>query len=111
MTFRTETLADGIVCILGDCLEVLPTLGRFDAVVTDPPYGIGYAAQPIVGKGKSKSNHEKKAWDDAPIILEPALNAAKTHIIWGGNYYDLPPKIAAKKAGLRLARSHNWGGK
>lgn len=25
---------------LGDCLEILPTLGRVDAVVTDPPYGI-----------------------------------------------------------------------
>ena len=28
--------------ILGDCLEVMPTLGRVDAVVTDPPYGIGF---------------------------------------------------------------------
>jgi DNA modification methylase len=27
--------------ILGDCLEVMPLLGEFDAVVTDPPYGIG----------------------------------------------------------------------
>ena len=28
--------------ILGDCLEVMPLLGKFDAVVTDPPYGIGF---------------------------------------------------------------------
>ena len=28
--------------ILGDCLEVMPTLGKVDAVVTDPPYGIGF---------------------------------------------------------------------
>lgn len=27
---------------LGDCLEVLPTLSGVDAVVTDPPYGIGF---------------------------------------------------------------------
>ena len=27
---------------LGDCRDVLPTLGRVDAVVTDPPYGVGY---------------------------------------------------------------------
>ena len=27
---------------LGDCLEILPTLPRVDAVITDPPYGIGY---------------------------------------------------------------------
>ena len=28
--------------ILGDCREVMPTLGRFDACVTDPPYGVGF---------------------------------------------------------------------
>lgn len=27
---------------LGDCLEILPTLPKVDAVITDPPYGIGY---------------------------------------------------------------------
>jgi site-specific DNA-methyltransferase (adenine-specific) len=91
MTHRVETLAEGVELHLGDMLEVLPTLGQFDAVVTDPPYGIGYAAQPIVGKGKTRSNHEKKAWDDAPVDLLPVLAAAPVHIIWGGNYYDLPP--------------------
>ena len=35
---RVEVLAEGVTCILGDCLEVLPTLGTFDAVVTSPPY-------------------------------------------------------------------------
>ena len=35
---------------LGDCREILPTLGRVDAVVTDPPYGIG-PAQSGGGKG------------------------------------------------------------
>lgn len=41
MTTRIEHLADGVTCILGDCREVLPTLSNIDAVVTDPPYGIG----------------------------------------------------------------------
>ena len=27
---------------LGDCLEVMPLLGKFDAVVTDPPYELGF---------------------------------------------------------------------
>jgi DNA modification methylase len=27
---------------LGDCLEILPTLGKVDAVVTDPPYGMDW---------------------------------------------------------------------
>ena len=42
MTFRSEQLADGVTLILGDCLEVLPTLGPVDAVVSDVPYGIGW---------------------------------------------------------------------
>jgi len=39
---RKEVLAEGIEVYQADCLELLPTLGRFDAVVTDPPYGIGF---------------------------------------------------------------------
>ena len=29
---------------LGDCRDILPTLGKVDAVVTDPPYGIGVSS-------------------------------------------------------------------
>lgn len=89
--WREENIAEGVRLILGDCREILPTLGEVDAVVTDPPYGIGYAAQPIVGKGKKQSNHEKKEWDDAPVDLAPVLALDCPKIIWGGNYYDLPP--------------------
>lgn len=36
---RVETI--GLATLYqGDCLEILPTLGRFDAVITDPPYGV-----------------------------------------------------------------------
>lgn len=37
---RIETIAEGVTLYLGDCREILPTLGKADAVVTDPPYGI-----------------------------------------------------------------------
>jgi site-specific DNA-methyltransferase (adenine-specific) len=36
---RKETIADGVDLYLGDCREILPTLGKVDAVVMDPPYG------------------------------------------------------------------------
>jgi site-specific DNA-methyltransferase (adenine-specific)/modification methylase len=39
MSFREEIIGDARL-ILGDCKEVLPTLQRVDAVVTDPPYGL-----------------------------------------------------------------------
>ena len=35
---RKEVLADGVELWLGDCRDVLPLIGRVDAVVTDPPY-------------------------------------------------------------------------
>lgn len=87
------TFLDGRVKLfLGDCREVLPTLSRVDAVVTDPPYGIGYSLNPIVGKGKTKSNHAATEWDVAPIVdLRSILAHGKDQIVWGGNYYDLPP--------------------
>ena len=41
---RKETIADGVTLYLGDCREILPTLPKVDAVVTDPPYGVNKAA-------------------------------------------------------------------
>src|SRR5262245_58609142 len=35
---RIETIAEGVTLYLGDCREILPTLGKVDAIVTDPPY-------------------------------------------------------------------------
>lgn len=41
---RIETI--GLATLyLGDCREVLPTLGKVDAVITDPPYGLGKKMQ------------------------------------------------------------------
>lgn len=38
---RIEHLSDGVTLHLGDCREIIPTLGNVDAFVTDPPYGVG----------------------------------------------------------------------
>ena len=43
MNARVETIGDATL-YLGDCREIMPTLGKVDAVVTDPPYGLGAAA-------------------------------------------------------------------
>ena len=75
----------------GDCREILPTLPKVDLVLTDPPYGSGYAAHPVVGKGKKKSNHAPQKWDNAISDLSIIPNISEQFIIWGGNYYQLPP--------------------
>jgi DNA modification methylase len=40
---RVEVIGNATL-YLGDCRDVLPTLGKVDAVVTDPPYGIQHAS-------------------------------------------------------------------
>ena len=73
---------------LGDCMEVLPLLPRVDAVITDPPYGIGIAANPV------RQMHERLDWDAATpdeSVLSAVIQAGAVAVVWGGNYFDLPP--------------------
>lgn len=91
---KKEILAEGVELILGDCLEVLPTLGKFDAVVTDPPYGIGITKSNRLAVSRGMGG---KSWDDAPIgleIIDMLRSVADNQIIWGGNYFELPPSRA-----------------
>lgn len=94
MTWREKTLADGVTLYCGDCRDVLPTLGKVDAVVTDPPYGLG--ARWKGGAGGKRSSwripqSEAMKWDmEAPDFV-PDLVAGRRAIVWGGNYFALPP--------------------
>lgn len=84
---RKEVIGD-CTLYLGDCLEVLPELQCSDLCLTDPPYGINIAANPV------RQKHEKKDWDKIPIgaaAVTAIRGAAAEQIIWGGNYFDLPP--------------------
>jgi len=67
---------------LGDCADILPTLGQFDAVVTDPPYGIDYDPSQYKGNFKDKIFNDDKEFN--PIFL---LNISKNIILWGANNY------------------------
>jgi DNA modification methylase len=80
----------------GDCREILPGLAVHDLLLTDPPHGLGEAA----GKNKSRgqlaqaTDYGDDAWDNEPIpdwVLSLMLTKAKHQIIFGGNYYKLPP--------------------
>lgn len=67
-----------------------------DALVTDPPYGIGAAR----GKNASRGNAAKARdygvsdWDDAPPTADEiaeCLRVARWSVLFGGNYFALPP--------------------
>ncbi len=94
---RSETIGDATL-YLGDCLEILPTLEKVDAVVTDPPYGIGKDGQrQSTGAHGGRKAYDFMGWDQArppEIAFKLMLGAADSHLIWGGNYFAdlLPPK-------------------
>ncbi len=56
--------------ILGDCLEVMPTLGKVDAVVTDPPYGVGFSGQTENDGRKSRGAYNSFDDTDHEYILD-----------------------------------------
>ena len=80
----------------GDCLEILPTLPKVDAVITDPPYGIGEARKDHASRNKlaGSPTYERSSWDDAPAsaaAIDMIRAISGTQVIFGGNYFDLPP--------------------
>jgi len=83
--------------ILGDCLKVMPLLGRFDAVVTDPPYGICRDGQvKTTGGNGGRKAYTFKGWDKARPSVETftaLIDISDDQLIWGGNYFAdlLPP--------------------
>lgn len=102
---------DGIDIYHGDCAEIAPTLGRFDLLCTDPPYGIGEARGKNKSRGcvvvdKRRSNKHAKApsrdygtsdWDNEPVsapLLTALRAAARYQCIFGGNFFELPPSPA-----------------
>lgn len=73
-------------------MDVLPTLGKVDAVITDPPYGLNIAAQPF--KHQRMNGAVKESWDESTPsvdVLQAVLMMAEKTICWGGNYFNLPP--------------------
>ena len=81
--------------ILGDCLEVMPLLGEVDAVVTDPPYGIGESSKKNQSRGTlaPPRDYGDFDWDRTTCdeAIDFAISIAKKSIVFGGNYYNLPP--------------------
>ena len=102
MKKRVEQIGD-CTLYLGDCLEILPTLGKVDAVVTDPPYGMNFQSNhreekhiKITNDGDEKlllwaceisAEHSKYIfcrWDNLQTIPKP-----KSLITWVKNNWSM----------------------
>ena len=95
---RIETIGNATL-YLGDCREILPTLAPCDLILTDPPYGISVAPAGLVGSKSTKraaacKDYGETTWDDEPPpawVIELMRDKARLQILFGGNYYTLPP--------------------
>ena len=83
----------GIVIYNGDCRDILPHLEPVDLVLTDPPYGLKEKIHDGGGWSTNPIYDAVLKWDikikDSDIAV--VLSKGKNSVIWGGNYYCLPP--------------------
>jgi hypothetical protein len=97
MAIQREEIIGPCRLLLGDCLEVLPLIGRVDAVITDPPYGIKACDRSDGGVGSIASGSKfygRESWDHQPAepkVLDYLIALNVPTCIWGGNYFRLPP--------------------
>lgn len=77
----------------GDCRNAFTTISG-DALVTDPPYGLGQLLhRPGSGEWEKHYRDGAPAWDaEAPAIVPTLAELYRHSIIWGGNYFPLPPR-------------------
>ena len=79
-----------------DCIEGMKQFPDkyFDLAIVDPPYGININNNIGRRKGDKKSNYPKAYWDNTTpdkSYFDELFRISKNQIIWGGNYFQLPP--------------------
>jgi DNA modification methylase len=80
----------------GDCREILPTLGKFDLLLTDPPYGISAdnqkrilsRANTAAAKDYGNTNWDSQICEEG---VEIGISKCVNAIVFGGNYYLMMP--------------------
>jgi site-specific DNA-methyltransferase (adenine-specific)/modification methylase len=81
---------------LGDCMEILQTLSKVDAVITDPPYGINENSKKVASRGNlaAPKDYGDFDWDKAPPsdkLIDLIRTKGQYQAFFGGNYFTLPP--------------------
>ena len=83
---------------LADCMNLMREFPdkQFDLAIVDPPYGIGAASANFQSRGKlaKPTEYDSKDWDkEIPTkeYFDEVMRVSKNQIIWGGNYFSLPP--------------------
>lgn len=95
---------EAVTIYCGDTRLILPFLGRFDLLLTDPPYGIKESSDKVKSRQRQQNGNSRAladqrdygefAWDKEPVdewVMMLARQICDKQIIFGGNYYTLPP--------------------
>jgi site-specific DNA-methyltransferase (adenine-specific)/modification methylase len=76
---------------LGDCYDILPTLGKMDAIITDPPYGINldtdFSKMKSKFTGKNGNKYEKIQGDNKPFDPTFLFDKSNQFALFGADYY------------------------
>ena len=118
---RVETIAEGVTLHLGDCREILPTLGKVDAAVTDPPYLVskgGFASnlQPEGGFGGWMKDYGNQgdivtcdiSFDDwLPAVFAALRDSSQAYFMTNGRNIKAM-QSSAEAAGFRLHTILVW---
>ena len=115
---RVETIGDATL-YLGDCMEILPTLGKVDAVITDPPYGVELGATKGAGGAHGLSLEAYASYDDTydnyvgqvvPAIRAALGIAQRGAVFIGPHIHELPKFDALGGVYCSAATGrHQWG--
>ena len=101
MIKRIEKVTDKITLYNCDCMDLLKQTPDkyYSLALVDPPYGLG---KRLAHGSKDKKNSQskftddfyKKNWDNevpSKEYFDELFRVSKNQIIWGGNYFELPP--------------------
>lgn len=90
-----------IKLIHGDCMLLMRETPdkAYDLAIVDPPYGIGFGTfnrtnMDSLGNRYKADKYKNGAWDKEippPQYFGELMRVSKNQIIWGGNYFPLPP--------------------
>ena len=87
---------------LGDCLEILPHLEKVDAVVTDPPYGIGFKSNYRI------VSHSNICGDSNPDALRFACGIPARHSLYVFARWSEISTLAARPTSVVVWIKNNW---
>ena len=85
---RKEIPSDTVTLWLGDAREIVPAIGRVDAVITDPPYGMSFRSNHRIVKHDSIANDDSPEWLNLAIGIE-ASHSSYIFCRWD-NLRDVP---------------------